>query len=93
MRRRRDLRGTEENIRHCRQENALIWGKNEVRKEKVARMIIIATVCKECPFSSIEKGKRVCNISLPKHRAVETEDDRPFWCRLRKEQVIVRDFK
>lgn len=56
-------------------------------------MIIIATVCKECPFSSIEKGKRVCNISLPKHRAVETEDDRPFWCRLRKEQVIVRDFK
>ena len=56
-------------------------------------MIIIATACGQCPFLSLEEDRRVCNISLPKHRPVDDESGRPSWCRLRKEQVIVRDFK
>ncbi|MDO4766958.1 MAG: hypothetical protein Q4B25_02260 [Pseudomonadota bacterium] len=56
-------------------------------------MIIIATACGQCPFLSLEEDRRVCNISLPKHRPVDDESGRPSWCRLRKEQVVVRDFK
>ena len=34
-------------------------------------MIIIATACGQCPFLSLEEDRRVCNISLPKHRPVD----------------------
>lgn len=37
-------------------------------------------------------GVRVCNIAIPYQRPIGDEE-RPTWCKLRKEQVIVRDFK
>lgn len=56
-------------------------------------MIIIVTKCSECPFLSIVDSQSVCNVATPRYRPILCEEDRPTWCKMRKEQVIVRDFK
>ena len=56
-------------------------------------MIIVVSKCVECPFMAVVEGERVCNIAVPYQRSVGEDGERPSWCKLRKEQVIVRDFK
>jgi hypothetical protein len=51
------------------------------------------TACDECPFLGVFEGERVCNVGPPPRRPLPGDEDRPFWCRMRKEQIIVRDFK
>jgi len=56
-------------------------------------MIFVVTKCDDCPLLSIVDGQRACNIGPPSHRPIPQEEVRPSWCRMRKEQIIVRDFK
>lgn len=56
-------------------------------------MIFIVTRCDDCPFMRMVDNERTCYIATPRHRPIPAEDDRPTWCKMRKEQVIVRDFK
>lgn len=53
-------------------------------------MIFVVNACAACPFY-FESDRRRCTIATPKNRPIETEDPRPFWCPLGKEQVIVRE--
>jgi hypothetical protein len=47
----------------------------------------------ECPFWRQDGNERMCVIATPPMRPILTEEtDRPSWCKLRKEQIIVRDF-
>ncbi|GAB1411019.1 hypothetical protein MASR1M90_21730 [Desulfovibrionales bacterium] len=55
-------------------------------------MIVVIRKCLECPFMALVDGVKVCNIATPYQRPTGDED-RPSWCKLRKEQIIVRDFK
>jgi hypothetical protein len=56
-------------------------------------MIFVVTKCVDCPFLSMINNERTCNIATPCHRPIPIEDARPSWCKMRKEQIIVRDFK
>lgn len=57
-------------------------------------MVLVVTKCLECPFLRREGAERLCVIATPPMRPILTEDnDRPMWCKLRKEQIIVRDFR
>mgnify|MGYP000133346835 CR=1 FL=1 len=57
-------------------------------------MILVVKNCKECPFCTIIPGERPkCNVATIKYREIETENEPPVWCPLRKEQVIVRSFE
>jgi len=56
-------------------------------------MIFVVTKCDECPFMSMVDGLRACNVAIPRYRPIPPEDVRPTWCKMRKEQIIVRDFK
>lgn len=56
-------------------------------------MIIIATRCVDCPFMSVVNEEQTCNIAVPRNRPITGDEDRPTWCKMRKEQVIVRDYK
>ena len=68
-------------------------GQKNVRDFAGARTFMVVTACNECPFLSLVEGRRVCNVGPPSQRPIPDEDDRPSWCRMRKEQIIVRDFK
>jgi hypothetical protein len=56
-------------------------------------MIFVVTKCADCPLMSMEEGRRACNVGPPSGRPIPEEDERPSWCRMRKEQIIIRDFK
>lgn len=56
-------------------------------------MIFVVTKCADCPFLSMVNGQRVCNIAIPYQRPISEDEVRPSWCKMRKEQIIVRDFK
>ncbi|MDY0275887.1 MAG: hypothetical protein RBR42_10720 [Desulfomicrobium sp.] len=56
-------------------------------------MIFVITQCTDCPFLHLVDGQKTCNVALPKGRPITPDVDRPVWCKLRKEQIIVRDFK
>ncbi len=56
-------------------------------------MIFVVTKCADCPFMAVVNGERTCNIATPRQRPITEDEDRPFWCKMRKEQIIVRDFK
>ena len=45
--------------------------------------------CENCPFY-YEDGKRRCNVANPKGRPILSEGERPVWCALRKEVIVVR---
>lgn len=54
-------------------------------------MILIVKNCKTCPFLT-EVGDNIwCNVSTPKGRPVDPTEERPSFCPLRREQVIVRE--
>jgi len=53
-------------------------------------MIWVVKACAECPFNYVNEKSR-CTIATPKGRPIATEEPRPVWCPLRKEQVIVRE--
>lgn len=56
-------------------------------------MILVVTKCMECPFWRQDGNERMCVIATPPMRPILTEEtDRPSWCKLRKEQIIVRNF-
>lgn len=55
-------------------------------------MIVVVKKCKNCPFLTSVDDNIWCNISTPKGRPVRLDEDRPTFCPLRKEQVIVREF-
>jgi hypothetical protein len=56
-------------------------------------MIFVVTKCADCPFMSTVDGHRACNIAIPHQRPIADDEERPSWCKMRKEQIIVRDFK
>ncbi|MBE1424422.1 hypothetical protein H4684_001052 [Desulfomicrobium macestii] len=56
-------------------------------------MIFVVTKCANCPLLSYVEGQRVCNVGPPSQRPIPEADERPTWCRMRKEQIIIRDFK
>ena len=45
--------------------------------------------CDHCPFF-FQNEKRRCNIANPKGRPILTDGERPVWCVLRKEVVVIR---
>jgi len=45
--------------------------------------------CEQCPFF-FKNEKCRCNIANPKGRPIMTDGERPVWCVLRKEVVVVR---
>jgi len=56
-------------------------------------MIIIVKQCLDCPFfASKDEKLGICSVSTPRHRLVAKDADRPSFCLLRREQVIVRLF-
>ncbi|MGE4297748.1 MAG: hypothetical protein AB7E47_06935 [Desulfovibrionaceae bacterium] len=58
-------------------------------------MIVVVKLCKECPFcrrADAGLGPQ-CAVSNPPDRPIPEGDQRPQWCRLGKEQVIVREFQ
>lgn len=56
-------------------------------------MIFVVTKCADCPFLNMVNGHRACNIATPQQRPIPDDEARPSWCKMRKEQIIVRDFK
>lgn len=56
-------------------------------------MIIVVKRCKGCPFLTFGEEMHRCNASNPTGRPVAPEEvERPSFCPLRREQVIVREF-
>lgn len=68
-------------------------GQKSVRDVPGRQTFMVVAACNDCPFLSLVEGRRVCNIGPPSQRPIAEEDDRPSWCRMYKEQIIVRDFK
>ena len=68
-------------------------GQKNVRDFAGSQTFMVVTACDNCPFLGVFEGERVCNVGPPPRRPLPGEEDRPFWCRMRKEQIIVRDFK
>ena len=56
-------------------------------------MIFVVTKCDDCPCLNEKNGQRGCNAAIPRNRPIPEGEDRPFWCKLYKEQIIVRDYK
>jgi len=56
-------------------------------------MIFVVTRCDDCPFLALVDGLRACNIATPRLRPLPEDEERPSWCKMRKEQIIVRDFR
>ena len=55
-------------------------------------MIIAVKRCRECPFLTNWDDKQRCNVSNPKGRPLALEEfDRPSFCPLRREKVIVQE--
>lgn len=55
-------------------------------------MIYIVKKCAECPFFAPKEDKLgTCGVSTPRFRLVDRDEERPFFCLLRKEQAIVRE--
>ncbi|SHI47954.1 hypothetical protein [Halodesulfovibrio aestuarii] len=50
---------------------------------------IPVTECNDCPFY-FQNEKRRCNIANPKGRPILAECERPVWCVLRKEMVLIK---
>jgi len=56
-------------------------------------MIIIVKRCANCPFCQTVEGKPHCKASVVELRPISEEDEeRPSWCPLRREQLIIREF-
>lgn len=59
-------------------------------------MIMIVKTCDDCPFchrNAPGEAPKACVVSTPRFRPILDDDgDRPQWCKLRKEQFIVREF-
>ena len=53
-------------------------------------MIIAVKDCKSCPFMQLA-DPALCKVSTPKNRPLDPALDRPTWCPLRREQMIVRE--
>lgn len=68
-------------------------GQKNVRDFPGPQGCLVATKCEECPFLSTVDGQRGCNVAIPRQRPIADDEERPFWCKMRKEQIIVRDFK
>lgn len=56
-------------------------------------MIVIVRTCKDCPCLTQVDDKAWCNASTPKGRPVDPEEERPSFCPLRREQIIIREFQ
>jgi len=57
-------------------------------------MIFIVKKCAECPFFAPKDAiSGTCSVSTPHHRPLALGDERPSFCLLRREQVIVREFQ
>jgi hypothetical protein len=54
-------------------------------------MIIVAKVCAECPFCQKKEDIWECKVSTPKERPVADLPERPSFCPLRREKVIVQE--
>lgn len=54
-------------------------------------MIYVIGKCDECPFCVVHEEYKTCNVATPKFRKMELAVERPMWCALRREQVIVRE--
>lgn len=54
-------------------------------------MIIVVRKCADCPFCFKTEPHSQCSISTPKMRPLDEDLDRPSWCPLRREQIIVRE--
>lgn len=54
-------------------------------------MILVVRKCDDCPFLTRCGEERHCNIGVPARRFIPEDVARPDWCRLKKEQVIVRE--
>ena len=55
-------------------------------------MIMVVKTCKDCPFLTNVNESVWCNVSMPIGRPVDPKLERPSFCPLRREQVIVRAF-
>jgi hypothetical protein len=56
-------------------------------------MLYVVKKCVECPFFAPKDEKLgTCGASIPRFRLVDKDEDRPSFCVLRREQVIVREF-
>lgn len=53
-------------------------------------MILVVHNCSDCPFCTSGEPSK-CSVSTPKHRPLDEKLQRPTWCPLRREQVIVRE--
>jgi hypothetical protein len=56
-------------------------------------MILVVSKCAECPMVRTEDETKVCAVSTPKGRPIPDLNDRPSFCPLRREQIIVRQFQ
>ena len=56
-------------------------------------MIIVVRKCKDCPFLLELPDVNRCNASNPPRRPLHDLEERPSFCPLRREQVIVREFE
>ncbi|MFI3271538.1 MAG: hypothetical protein R3Y11_05460 [Pseudomonadota bacterium] len=54
-------------------------------------MIRVVRECSECPFCTVDIVPAKCSVSTPKFRPLDVTLQRPTWCPLRREQVIVRE--
>ncbi len=55
---------------------------------------VVTRHCTECPFLTESEGVKICNASMPPKRPVGKEPakaERPSWCVLRREKVIVSE--
>jgi len=85
----RPLTGEEDRPQWC----ALRQGQIAVRDFPGGASTIVVERCNQCPFLSFVNGRRACNVATPCRRPIFDEDERPTWCKMLKEQIIVRDFK
>jgi len=53
-------------------------------------MILVIRTCSECPMMRTDNGANVCAVATPKNRPIPGDTDRPSWCPLRREKVIVQ---
>jgi hypothetical protein len=56
-------------------------------------MILVITKCDQCPLCVKTTTERMCNVATPPRRPIHDDAVRPTWCPLRKEQIVIRDFK
>lgn len=57
-------------------------------------MILVIRKCSDCPLRRTEEKVTVCALAAPGNRPIPKDtEDRPRWCPLRNEQIIIREFK